>query len=169
MGKRTKQAPRGAPFQPGAGASERARAAARARWGQSDPGSPASAAVEASLRLTLPTLGALAGAPTILDLLPEFPQLAGDSWAAWRVFLKALDGLGPYVKDDIAVRNAVLEALINDSNPGVRSDAITLMKSCRAGHVHGVARRSLTPSSSASLSRRSCSTSRASGTSCASR
>jgi hypothetical protein len=48
------------------------------------------------------------------------------------VRLKALDGLGPYVKQDIRVRNAVLEALMNDSNPGVRSEAITLLQPVRA-------------------------------------
>ena len=36
------------------------------------------------------------------------------------VRLKALEGLGAYVKDDVRVRDAVLEALMNDSNPGVR-------------------------------------------------
>ncbi|MBV9088227.1 MAG: HEAT repeat domain-containing protein [Acidobacteriaceae bacterium] len=48
------------------------------------------------------------------------------------VRLKALDGLGAYVKQDIRVRNAVLEALMNDSNPGVRSEAITLLQPVRA-------------------------------------
>ena len=48
------------------------------------------------------------------------------------VRLKALDGLGPYVKQDIQVRNAVLEALMNDSNPGVRSEAIALLQPVRA-------------------------------------
>ena len=48
------------------------------------------------------------------------------------VRLKALDGLGPYVKQDIRVRNSVLEALMNDSNPGVRSEAITLLQPVRA-------------------------------------
>ncbi len=48
------------------------------------------------------------------------------------VRLKALDGLAPYVKQDVRVRNAVLEALLNDSNPGVRAEAITLLQPCRA-------------------------------------
>ncbi len=48
------------------------------------------------------------------------------------VRLKALDGLGPYVKQDVRVRNAVLEALLKDSNPGVRAEAITLLQPCRA-------------------------------------
>ncbi|HYG99700.1 MAG TPA: HEAT repeat domain-containing protein [Terriglobales bacterium] len=48
------------------------------------------------------------------------------------VRLKAMEGLGPYVKDDIRIRNAVLEALVNDSNPGVRTGAINLLKPVRA-------------------------------------
>ncbi|HUK86146.1 MAG TPA: zf-HC2 domain-containing protein [Terriglobales bacterium] len=48
------------------------------------------------------------------------------------VRLKALDGLSPYVKDDIRVRNAVLEALMNDANQGVRSEAIHLLQPVRA-------------------------------------
>ena len=40
------------------------------------------------------------------------------------VRLQAPEGLGPLVKDDIRVRNAVLEALLNDSNLGVRSGAL---------------------------------------------
>jgi hypothetical protein len=47
------------------------------------------------------------------------------------VRLKALEGLGPYVKTDLRVRNAVLEALMNDSNPGVRTEAINLLKPVR--------------------------------------
>jgi hypothetical protein len=48
------------------------------------------------------------------------------------VRLKALDGLGPYVKQDVRVRNALLEALLNDSNPGVRTQAIHLLEPVRA-------------------------------------
>ncbi|HET8667293.1 MAG TPA: HEAT repeat domain-containing protein, partial [Terriglobales bacterium] len=48
------------------------------------------------------------------------------------VRLKALEGLGSYVKGDVRVRNAVLEALMNDSNPGVRTEAIQLLKPVRA-------------------------------------
>jgi len=48
------------------------------------------------------------------------------------VRLKALDGLGAYVKQDIRVRNAVLEALLNDSNPGVRSGALRALDPVRA-------------------------------------
>jgi HEAT repeats/Putative zinc-finger len=48
------------------------------------------------------------------------------------VRLKALEGLGPYVKDDVRVRDAVLEALMNDSNPGLRTQALHLLEPCRA-------------------------------------
>ncbi len=48
------------------------------------------------------------------------------------VRLKALDGLGRYVKQDIRVRNAVLEALLNDSNLGVRSEALSALEPVRA-------------------------------------
>jgi HEAT repeats len=48
------------------------------------------------------------------------------------VRLKALDGLGPYVKDDVQVRDAVLESLMSDSNPGVRIEALHLLEPVRA-------------------------------------
>jgi len=48
------------------------------------------------------------------------------------VRLKALDGLGSYVKQDIRVRNAVLEALLNDSNLAVRSGALHALEPVRA-------------------------------------
>jgi hypothetical protein len=48
------------------------------------------------------------------------------------VRLKALDGLGPYVKDDVQVRDAVLESLMSDSNPGVRIEALRLLEPVRA-------------------------------------
>ncbi len=55
------------------------------------------------------------------------------------VRLKALDGLGPFVKDDVQVRDAVLEALVNDSNPGVRTEALRLIEPVKAdGSVRGV-------------------------------
>ncbi|MGC2614847.1 MAG: HEAT repeat domain-containing protein, partial [Terracidiphilus sp.] len=41
------------------------------------------------------------------------------------VRLKALEGLQPYVAQDMRVRDAVLEALLNDSDPRIRSAAIT--------------------------------------------
>src|SRR5579884_1370293 len=48
------------------------------------------------------------------------------------VRLKALDGLGPYVKDDVEVRDAVLESLMSDSNPGIRIEALRLLQPCAA-------------------------------------
>lgn len=48
------------------------------------------------------------------------------------VRLKALDGLGPFVKDDLRVRDAVLEGLMSDSNPGVRTEALRLVEPVRA-------------------------------------
>ena len=48
------------------------------------------------------------------------------------VRLKALEGLGSYVKDDLRVRDAVLEALMNDSNPGLRAQALRLLEPVRA-------------------------------------
>ena len=43
------------------------------------------------------------------------------------VRLKALDGLQPYVGDDMRVRDAVLEALMNDSDARIRTEAIGLL------------------------------------------
>jgi len=40
---------------------------------------------------------------------------------------KALEGLEPYVAQDVRVRNAVLEALLNDSDPRIRTAAISLL------------------------------------------
>ena len=40
---------------------------------------------------------------------------------------KALEGLEPYVAEDVRVRDAVLEALLNDSDPGVRSTAVSML------------------------------------------
>ena len=48
------------------------------------------------------------------------------------VRLKALEGLGPYVADDVRVRDAVLEALLNDSDTQVRSEAISLLEPVEA-------------------------------------
>lgn len=48
------------------------------------------------------------------------------------VRLKALDGLGPYVKDDVHVRDAMLEVLMADTNPGVRIEALHLLEPVRA-------------------------------------
>jgi hypothetical protein len=47
------------------------------------------------------------------------------------VRLKALDGLGPYVKNDVQVRDAVLEAVMSDTNPGIRIEALHLLDSVR--------------------------------------
>lgn len=44
-----------------------------------------------------------------------------------RVREKALEGLEPYVAEDIRVRNAVLEALLNDDDPHVRTESINLL------------------------------------------
>jgi hypothetical protein len=53
--------------------------------------------------------------------------------------LKALDGLGSFVKDDVRVRDVVLEALVNDANPGVRTEALRLIEPVKAdGSVRGV-------------------------------
>jgi len=45
-----------------------------------------------------------------------------------KVRQKALEGLEPYVAEDVRVRDAVLEALLNDNDPGVRSSAISLLQ-----------------------------------------
>ncbi|HEY1986358.1 MAG TPA: HEAT repeat domain-containing protein [Terracidiphilus sp.] len=41
---------------------------------------------------------------------------------------KALEGLQPYVSDDVRVRDAVLEALLNDSDPRIRTAAINVLE-----------------------------------------
>ncbi len=48
------------------------------------------------------------------------------------VRLKALEGLEPYVAEDVRVRNAVLEALLNDGDARVRSAAIGLLEPVEA-------------------------------------
>lgn len=45
---------------------------------------------------------------------------------------KALEGLEPYVAQDIRVRNAVLEALLNDSDPQIRSASINMLEPVEA-------------------------------------
>ncbi|MGD0732383.1 MAG: HEAT repeat domain-containing protein [Terracidiphilus sp.] len=40
---------------------------------------------------------------------------------------KALEGLEPYVTEDVRVRDAVLEALMNDSDPRIRTSAINIL------------------------------------------
>jgi hypothetical protein len=41
---------------------------------------------------------------------------------------KALEGLQPYVAQDLRVRDAVLEALLNDADPRIRTDAISMLE-----------------------------------------
>ncbi|MFZ0664061.1 MAG: zf-HC2 domain-containing protein [Acidobacteriaceae bacterium] len=48
------------------------------------------------------------------------------------VRMKALDGLEPYVSDDVRVRDAVLEALMNDSDAQIRAQAIGLLAPAEA-------------------------------------
>ena len=45
---------------------------------------------------------------------------------------KALDGLEPYVAEDLRVRDAVLEALLTDSDPQIRSEAINILEPVEA-------------------------------------
>lgn len=45
---------------------------------------------------------------------------------------KALEGLQPYVSEDIRVRNAVLEALLNDSDPRIRTESISMLEPVEA-------------------------------------
>jgi hypothetical protein len=49
-----------------------------------------------------------------------------------RVREKALEGLQPYVAEDIRVRNAVLEALLNDSDPRIRTESISMLEPVEA-------------------------------------
>ncbi len=45
---------------------------------------------------------------------------------------KALEGLEPYVSEDMRVRDAVLESLMNDNDPRIRSAAISLLEPVEA-------------------------------------
>ncbi len=45
--------------------------------------------------------------------------------------LKAEEALTPMVKQDIRVRNAMLESLLNDNNPGVRAGALKALDTVR--------------------------------------
>lgn len=45
---------------------------------------------------------------------------------------KALEGLAPYVVEDVRVRDAVLEALLNDSDPHIRTAAINILEPAEA-------------------------------------
>ena len=49
-----------------------------------------------------------------------------------RVRGKALEGLEPYVSQDVRVRNAVLEALLNDNDPRIRTESINLLEPVEA-------------------------------------
>jgi hypothetical protein len=41
---------------------------------------------------------------------------------------KALEGLEPYVAQDVRVRDAVLEALLNDSDARIRTSAVSILE-----------------------------------------
>jgi hypothetical protein len=45
---------------------------------------------------------------------------------------KALEGLEPYVTQDVQVRDAVLEALMNDPDPRIRTVAVSLLQPLEA-------------------------------------
>ncbi|MFT4113578.1 HEAT repeat domain-containing protein [Silvibacterium sp.] len=67
-----------------------------------------------------------------------------------RVRLEALDGLQPYVADDVKVRDAVLEALMRDPNADVRAHAVELLEPVGADSsvrevLHTVAKRDDNP------------------------
>jgi hypothetical protein len=49
-----------------------------------------------------------------------------------KVRQKALEGLEPYVADDVRVRDAVLEAVLNDNDPAIRTAAIGLLEPVEA-------------------------------------
>src|SRR6266481_781572 len=61
----------------------------------------------------------------LLLLAARDPQNSG-------VRLRALEGLKGFVRDDIHVRDAVLEALLHDTNAGVRQEAISLLDPVKA-------------------------------------
>jgi hypothetical protein len=48
------------------------------------------------------------------------------------VRLKALDGLAPYVATDTRVRDAALEALLNDADPRIRTEAVNILEPVEA-------------------------------------
>lgn len=48
------------------------------------------------------------------------------------VRFKALEGLEPYVSEDVRVRDAVLEALLNDADARIRSQAINILEPVEA-------------------------------------
>jgi len=54
------------------------------------------------------------------------------------VRLKALDGLSSFVRQDVRVRDAVLQSLIGDANIGVRMQALHLVEPMRHSSVRSV-------------------------------
>jgi hypothetical protein len=63
---------------------------------------------------------------------------------------KALEGLEPYVAEDVRVRDAVLEALMNDSDPHIRTSAISILEPVEADTsvrqvLHSVANTDVNP------------------------
>ena len=63
---------------------------------------------------------------------------------------KALQGLEPYVAQDVRVRDAVLEALLNDADPRIRTTAINILEPVEADAsvrqvLHSVANSDNTP------------------------
>ena len=62
-----------------------------------------------------------AGMRDVLMVVLRFDRNAG-------VRQKALEGLQPYVAEDVRVRDAVLEALLNDSDPHIRTAAIKMLE-----------------------------------------
>jgi len=48
------------------------------------------------------------------------------------VRIKALEGLQPYVAEDIRVRDAILHALLNDNDPHIRTESINLLEPVEA-------------------------------------
>lgn len=45
---------------------------------------------------------------------------------------RALEGLEPYVSEDVRVRDAVLESLLNDADPRIRTEAINILEPVEA-------------------------------------
>ncbi len=63
---------------------------------------------------------------------------------------KALEGLEPYVAEDVRVRDAVLEALMNDTDPRIRTAAINILEPVEGDTsvrqvLHSVANTDLNP------------------------
>lgn len=54
-------------------------------------------------------------------------QVALETDRSADVRLKALDGLQPWVASDLQVRNAILQAVLNDPEPRIRSHAIAIL------------------------------------------